>query len=226
MALRSLGRTEPADDAAAFIAGLQLDAGDDLGAVALNAAGFASGGDGIQILERDGFRRASTQGVLAFGLPSYSEIGVGAVDPAAFEPCTVDPPPVADAAGTLSATTVVAGGTLTVSGVGFLPGESVKITLHSTPIELGTVTAAADKTVSLTFTVPADIEPGDHTIKLLGLTSGRVVELPFEVLGVDVPRTLPATGRTTSTQASTGAGLLVLGAAFVALARRRQAACV
>ena len=63
VALRSLGETDGADDAAAFIAGLQLEAGDDLGAVALNAAGLTSAGDGIQILERDGFRRATTQGV-------------------------------------------------------------------------------------------------------------------------------------------------------------------
>lgn len=225
VALRSLGESNSADAAAAFIAGLQLDAGDDVGAVALNAAGLASAGDGIQILERDGFRRASTQGALAFGLPTYGEIGTDAVDPADFEPCARPPEPGKPTA-TLSASTVAPGGTLTVEGTGFTPGEPVVATLHSTPIELGTVTADADGVATLAFTVPADLEPGDHRVELVGQRSGVVVSVAFEVLGVDAPGALPATGRMTDTQAGTGVGLLVLGATLVALARRRRAACV
>ena len=224
VALRSLGETDSANEAAAFIAGLQLEAGDDVGAVALNAAGLTSAGDGIQVLERDGFRRASTQGVLAFGLPGYAEIGDDAVDPGDFTPCPIDPPaPVTK--GTLSATQVVAGGQLTVSGTGFEPGETVEATLHSTPIDLGTVTADANGAVSLTFTVPADLEPGVHSVDLVGRQSGARLSLEFEVLGVELPRGLPATGRTTDTQAAAGAGLVLVGAALLALARRRRAAC-
>ena len=158
--------------------------------MALNAAGLASAGDGIQILERDGFRRASTQGVLAFGLPTYGEIGADAVDPADFEPCAPPAEPDKPTA-TLSASTVAPGGTLTVSGTGFTPGEPVVATLHSTPIELGTVTADADGVATLTFTVPADLEPGDHRVELVGQRSGVVVSVAFEVLGVDVPGAPP-----------------------------------
>ena len=67
----------------------------------------------------------------------------------------------------------MAGGQLTVSGTGFEPGETVQATLHSTPIDLGTVTADADGAVSLTFTVPADLEPGLHSVDLVGLQLGR-----------------------------------------------------
>lgn len=226
VALRSLGEDAAADDAAAFIAGLQLDAGDDVGAIALNQAGLTSADDGVQVLERDGFRRATTQGVLAFGLPTYGEIGADPVDPSDFVPCIVEPPVIPAPTATLSATTVLPGGQLTVSGTGFTPGERVAATLRSTPVDLGTTTADAEGAVSLTFTVPADIEPGDHRVELVGQRSGVRVSVAFEVLGAEVPRTLPATGSTTGAQTGTGVGLVALGAALVAIARRREDAVV
>ena len=231
VALRSLGETAAADDAAAFIAGLQLQAGDDVGAIALNQAGLTSADDGVQVLERDGFRRASTQGVLAFGLPSYGEVGAAPVVPAAFEPCgapvaptptpSPTPAPTPTPTAALSAATVAPGGQLTVTGTGFTPGETVTATLFSTPIHLGTVSADAAGTASLVFVVPADIEPGEHRVELVGLSSGVRVSAPFEVLGVEVPRTLPATGRSSGPLAGTGLALVGLGAGFVGLARRR-----
>ena len=225
VALRSLGATEAADAAAGFLAGLQLDAGDDLGAVALNAAGFASAADGVQILERDGFRRASTQGVLTFGLPTYGEIGTTPVDPTAFTPCVVDPP-AAEPSGTLSATSVMAGGQLTATAIGFAPGETVDATLHSTPVDLGSVVADDAGGLTLTFTVPADLEPGQHTVDLVGRTSGATVSLGFEVLAADPagPGTLPVTGRRTGEQAAAGAALVGLGVALVGMGRRRRVA--
>lgn len=219
VALRSLGATAAAEDAATFIAGLQLDTGDDSGAVALNQAGLASAGDGVQVLERDGFRRATTQGVLAFGLPTYGEINAEPIDPTDFEPCpSVEEPDRPTA--TLSATTVSPGGQLTVSGTGFTPGEPVDVTLHSTAVALGTVIADAEGAAALTFTVPADLEPGEHRVELVGQRSGVRVSVAFEVLGVEDPSTLPATGRTTGAQAGTGVGLIVLGAACLAIGRR------
>jgi LPXTG-motif cell wall-anchored protein len=220
VALRSLGATASADEAADFVTSLQLDGGDDLGAVALNQGGLSAAGDGIQILERDGFRRASTQGVLALGMPTYGEIGTTAVDPAAFTPC-LDP---VTPTGSVSPSTVVAGGQLTVSAVGFTPGELVDATVRSTPVAVGTATADADGAVVLTFTVPADVEPGMHEVVLVGQTSGVTVSVPFEVLAAaTAPGTLPVTGRTTGAQAALGIGLLGLGTGLVALARRRQA---
>jgi hypothetical protein len=222
VAMRSLGEAGAADDAAAFIADLQLESGDDLGAIALNAAGEASAGDGIQEPERDGFRRATTQGVLAFGLPTYAEIGAAPIDPGAFTPCGDPPvgPPAPTAA--LSASTVPAGGTITVTGAGFLPGEQVQVILHSTPVVLATVTADTDGSVSTPVTIPADIEPGPHTIELMGVTSGRSVEVAVTIEGVEDPAALPATGRTAVPEAGVGAGLVALGGVLVLVARRRS----
>ncbi len=220
VALRSVGAVAPADEAAAFIAGLQLEAGEDVGAVALNAAGFASAADGIQVLERDGFRRASTQGTLAFGLRSYAQISGATVAPEAATPCAT--PPADEPSGNLSTGSIVAGGTFTATGAGFDPGETVRATLFSTPIVLGTARADADGAVSLALTIPADVEPGRHTVELRGLASGVTVELPLEVLGQETPRALPATGGTTAATTGVGGALVALGAALVALARRRS----
>jgi LPXTG-motif cell wall-anchored protein len=220
--LRSLGQHAAADEAAAFIAGLQLESGDDVGAIALNAAGEASAADGIQDPERDGFRRASTQGVLAFGLPSYAELLAGPVDPADLAPCAA-PPAGSDPSGELSTSTVAPGGTVTITAEGFEAGETVEATLHSTPIELGTTTADGDGNVTMTVTIPSDVEPGAHTVELRGLSSGRTVTLPLTIVGVEDPRALPATGRTTGPLATTGAALLAVGAAALLASRRRTA---
>ena len=224
VALRSLGASDAAAAAAGFVAGLQLAAGDDAGAVALNDAGLAAAADGIQVLERDGFRRATTQGVLAFGLPSYSEIGTDAVDPAAFQPC--DEAPVAPPSGSLSASTVAPGDTLTVTAAGYEALESVTATLHSAPIALGSTPADALGSLSFTFTVPADIEPGSHSVELTGVSSARVLSLAFEVVMPAVPAsappTLPRTGGATAVEAAAGVGLVSLGWTLLAAARRRQ----
>ena len=42
---------------------------------------------------------------------------------------------------TASAASVIAGGSVTISGVGFAPGETVDVTLSSTPVALGSFTA-------------------------------------------------------------------------------------
>ena len=75
-ALRAAGEQEAADRAASWVAGLQLGEGaagaalDDLGAIAYDEAGRdAALGSGIGDIERDQWRRATAQAVLALGLP-------------------------------------------------------------------------------------------------------------------------------------------------------------
>ncbi|HSF27165.1 MAG TPA: fibronectin type III domain-containing protein [Actinomycetes bacterium] len=68
-----------------------------------------------------------------------------------------------------------------VHGSGFGPDEPVSATLHSTPVDLGTLTAAADGTVTGTVTIPADTPAGDHTIQLVGQNTGHVVDIPISV---------------------------------------------
>ena len=115
---------------------------------------------------------------------------------------------------------------VTLTAVGFAPGETVDVTLHSTPIALGTLTADAAGAVEGDVTIPADVEPGYHTIELVGQTSARPVEVAVEV---DAPRSpttrsqLPATGSPSAALASVAAALLVVGGALVAEGRRRRA---
>lgn len=216
-ALRAIGSTTAADGAVGFITALQLATGDDAGAIALNQAGYDGAADGVAVLERDGFRRATGQAVLALDLPAYSEIGANPVDPAALAPC--------GATGAVSSATVALGGALTITGTGFMPAEQVTITLFSAQVLLATATADSNGQVVQTVTIPADLEVGDHRIELVGQTSGARVSIPIEVLGATVaaPGTLPATGRRTGQEAAAAFGLLLLGSTLVGAARRRAA---
>ncbi|MGN8049093.1 GH92 family glycosyl hydrolase [Curtobacterium sp. 22159] len=68
------------------------------------------------------------------------------------------------------------------SGSGFAAGEHVGLTLHSTPIALGTATANADGIVSGTFAVPTAATPGVHEVVALGTSSDVAVTAAFRVL--------------------------------------------
>jgi hypothetical protein len=102
----------------------------------------------------------------------------------------------------------------------------VAATLHSTPIDLGTTTADDEGAVSLTFTVPADLEPGMHSVDLVGATSGTTVSVAFEVTAAPVTGAapLPVTGVATGAQAGAGVALVAIGALFVRIGRKRQVA--
>jgi hypothetical protein len=91
----------------------------------------------------------------------------------------------APAAPRVSASTsaVGAGGQVTVHATGFLAHERVSATLHSSPVYVGTGTADGSGGVTITFTVPAGIESGDHVILLTGLTSGRTATVALVVTG-------------------------------------------
>lgn len=86
------------------------------------------------------------------------------------------PPP----AGSVSDQTPVAGSTITVSGSGFLAGETVDCVLHSAAVDLGSAQADANGNVSLVVTLPTGVT-GAHTIVLTGETSGRTVSIPITI---------------------------------------------
>lgn len=50
----------------------------------------------------------------------------------------------------------------------FMPDSQVNITLHSTPIALGSFAANNKGVVSTVVTIPSDTEPGFHTLKVAG----------------------------------------------------------
>ncbi len=112
-ALRAAGYADDADRAAAFLADLQVQACADFGAIAYDQAAFDAGVDA----NRDQWIRATAQGVLGMGLPSYADIGaVGSV--AGLAPIACPETPHVDIWPTTVPPTVAAGGSTTLPVTG------------------------------------------------------------------------------------------------------------
>ncbi|MDR2373481.1 MAG: hypothetical protein LBD77_05160 [Bifidobacteriaceae bacterium] len=125
------------------------------------------------------------------------------------------------------------------TGVNFQPGESVTAVMRSDPVALGTVVADADGTVTFEWTVPANIDPGQHQVELTGQVSGAY-SAGFQVAGANPPASSGAAtptstaskaggglgvtgGVSVGTVAPLGLGLLIVGCLMVLAARRRRA---
>jgi hypothetical protein len=124
--------------------------------------------------------------------------------------------------------TIRLGETQTVSAVGFQPGDQVTAVMRSDPVEIGSAPADATGSVSFSWVIAVDTEPGRHTVTLTGATSGSV-EVAFEVLAeASAPtspsgRGLPFTGAIgLGAVVFTGCVLLPVGAAMILAARRRR----
>lgn len=116
----------------------------------------------------------------------------------------------------LSSSTVTPGGTLTVTGRGYAPGEAIELWLHSTPVKLSSGTANADGTFSRTVTIPDTTTPGTHRIEVRA--AGGSTSLPLSVVAG-----LAVTGTSSGSVVIGGAAaacLLAVGA-FLMLVRRR-----
>jgi LPXTG-motif cell wall-anchored protein len=226
--LRASTHVVAANKAAAYVESLQLTSSKDAGAIAYNPAARDAAKNGIGSTAMDQFRRATAQGVLALGLPTYGQIGRVA---------PMDTHPGA----TASPTSVAPGGKVVVSGDGFLPAEKVTGTLHSTPVALGTETADTNGKATFSFTVPNDLAPGAHSVELAGETSGVTVTAAVEVTNATATEgttgTTVATANVEGTASSAGelprtgssspavAGLALLAAGIVlVLATRRRSA--
>jgi hypothetical protein len=97
---------------------------------------------------------------------------------------TPTPSPTDPCAGRGATVTVsVAGVVITLRGsaCGFQPFEPVDAFAHSTPVYLGSTTAHADGTATVKFSVPVCLAAGNHTLELVGETSGNVASAPFSV---------------------------------------------
>ena len=176
-----------------------------VGVIAYDAAG--NGGD-------TGFQDAATSVVPASATP--------AALPTASAPLTSS-----DADGT-----VEAGGQVTLTGDGYLPGSNVEAIAYSTPVSLGTVVAAANGTFSVTVTLPEDLADGTHHLVTSGVDpSGNPRYLVVEVTvtgGAAVARLastadgdLAYTGFSALPYAGAGAVALLAGAGLIVASRRR-----
>ena len=84
------------------------------------------------------------------------------------KPATTTTTAPANAGGSLSPSTVAPGGTFTVQSSEWAAGSALAVTLHSDPVLLGSLTAAADGTAQGPFTLPSGTAVGSHTVELAG----------------------------------------------------------
>lgn len=85
-----------------------------------------------------------------------------------------------------------------IEGFGFRPGESVVLTVHSTPVQLATYQADEFGTVSGTFQLPADTPSGHHELQMRGVTSAVVAAMAILVDNLSEPIPPSTTGTSTS----------------------------
>jgi len=128
---------------------------------------------------------------------------------------------------------VYAGQQQSSQGINWVPGESIHVTVASTPLDLGTFNADQNGFVQgPTFTIPKDFEVGSHTITYTGSQSGAHT-VTFQVVATPQQQKIPAGQTTAQTGGSvvTGmpliagiVGLLILAAValLIVVARRRQ----
>jgi hypothetical protein len=109
---------------------------------------------------------------------------------------TVDPN------GSVTPSTVGPNGAVTVTSTGWDAGSVVKVTLHSDPVVLGTLTANDAGTASGPFTIPAGTAPGDHTLELTyndPAVGSRTVSLSLTVASTTTATIASGTGTGTGT---------------------------
>ncbi|WP_226533983.1 LPXTG cell wall anchor domain-containing protein [Microbacterium paraoxydans] len=78
-----------------------------------------------------------------------------------------DEPVASEPTVTISAKSVIAGGTLRVTGSGFAAGAELLLELHSTPVALGTATASAAGEFSTIVRIPGSTSAGAHTLVVM-----------------------------------------------------------
>ncbi|MEU4014273.1 metallophosphoesterase family protein [Microbacterium sp. NPDC028030] len=151
----------------------------------------------------------------------------------------VTPEPEVPAEIALDASSVKAGGTVTVSGSGFAEGAELRLELRSDPVQLGTVTAGADGSFQRTVTIPASTPAGVHTLAVI-LPDGTEVTASVTVTAVSgggavtpgggsgsgVDGDLATTGADSVPYIVAAVVLLAAGLGLFALRRRRQHATV
>lgn len=115
----------------------------------------------------------------------------------------------------LSTPTTVAGGSVVISGSGYLANENIRIELHSVPVILGTVQADGSGNFTTNVVIPATTSAGSHNIVVYALGSST-----SSSIAVDVDEALAKTGTPFSVLIEFGVLFLIAG--IVLLMRRRQ----
>ena len=124
-----------------------------------------------------------------------------------------------------STSSVGPGGSLTVTGNNFGPGDTVTVVLHSAPVTLATTTADGSGTFSVVVTIPSDTAPGLHQI-VASDTDGDSTSTSLLVVGtVPVAVATPSlafTGADIAALSGVGAIAVALGGMLILTGRRRR----
>jgi hypothetical protein len=125
----------------------------------------------------------------------------------------------------LSTNTAPPGGSLNVTGQGFQPNSDVSLTLHSTPVSLGTAHTNGAGSFSQGVTIPASTTSGSHTITAVD-AAGDTASASLTVTGSSGSSTPPSTGLAGTGVAVIGIGalgvVLLIGGGLMLLAGRRR----
>jgi hypothetical protein len=89
--------------------------------------------------------------------------------------------------GHASSVQVAAGGTVTLHGAGFLPGEHVTIRLHRNGAVLGTAVAGGDGTVRTQVRIPSGTAAGTALVDLVGDRSAVISDVALQVAAEQTP---------------------------------------
>ena len=174
-------------------------------------------------------------------ISAWSEGGVATIENITVTPLVPTmwkiPEPTEDPSIELSARSVRAGGTVTISGSGFGAEERLTVELRSDPLELASTTADVNGAFSVDLTIPRETAPGEHTITVKR-GDGTELTLPLAVTtetgsgeggGASGPGSGSGPGPSADDLANTGSdpwGLLSIGALLALLGacflRRRR----
>jgi 5'-nucleotidase len=123
---------------------------------------------------------------------------------------------------TVSPSAPVSGGVVTIDSSGWKANSDVTITLHSTPVVLGTVTASSSGAVHATESIPAGTAAGAHTIELTGTDpTGAPRDVSTTITVASGGSSLPRTGAAIAAMLGVATVLFLAG---TALARARKRA--
>jgi hypothetical protein len=141
--------------------------------------------------------------------------------PVPSTPATVAPVATPSVTVTDADKTVTAGGSLPLSGTGFAAGVTLTITLHSTPVVLGTIVTDSTGAFSSTFTVPKNTDAGVHRVVVTG-ANGVSAEATVTIVAVPGSAgALANTGIDTAGAWLGGALALILAGLGTIVVRRR-----
>ena len=123
--------------------------------------------------------------------------------------------------GVTGPSSVVAGGTVTLTVPGATPGQRVHGWLFSTPTDLGAATVGAGRTVTLT--IPASVPAGQHRIVVTDASGNILGWTSLAVTARGAAGSLASTGGDGSAQGTAVIGGLLALVVGAALVRRRRA---